>query len=1067
MNRPTTSARALLTGTLLALGCRSPEAPSVRRASQALRATPEGADLRTFGVDNARTGWNRRETTLTPLNVRPETFGLIATSGSVTSGDVQGQPLFLSNHLVRDNATGADVRADTVFAATMRDHVYALDADDLHVFWHFDFEGRPFAWASDLQSCQSRYALGVMSTPVLSADGALLYVVGRVQGDRPTDTWLQGYALRTRDGSIAARFRVGETVGAGGVRTPLSVEGNDRGRTVRVTFATHQYTQRSALLLVGNTLYVSTGGICDTPGFRGWMMAFDVTRLSEATPPRAILMPNAAGGGGMWAVGGAAADERSLFVPVGNARAAQRVGTPALQRAVGDALLRADLDLRLDLTACFSVTSNAAACGSGDASNLRNLFMPRNAELLAREGIEDMDPAGDIGDPDEDFGSTGPLLVPPAELPANRGVDDGRPILAVAGKDGFVFLVDRDRMGGIGPSPLRAPDDVPRLVGAELWGRELFQHSTSGGIRSNMAYFEGRSGRYLFAVGADEIGGRADSPRGLAALRLTRASDPTAAECAAQYRRSAYRNTALGCATIWGAQVRPAFEVAWSGSGPLLGGSVFVSSNQYDQGVVWMTVESNPDDADRRGLLVAFAADAGPGRDRVFAPIYRSDRVEADQLPAGASTFGGPVVANGRVYVPYGDGIAVYGPLSPRALPAMTPPPTPPACADDATWEGLGQPFMNGYCTSCHEEYRDLGFIRRRAARVAESILPADGSTPSMPLQRDGMPVPSPSSEERARVAAWLRCGAPATLTRVHAGYEDIAAPGGAFLGDPGVVDPTVAGTLSDDLLGAAALSNPYAPEVPDAVFRLQRNGPARWSIPVPGRGTYAVSMYFAENVCLSGDAACRAPFDVSVQGSPVLTGFDLVSAAGGPRRVVGRGHSVTLGAGSRLRVDVGAGGRLHAIEVRRTTACSGSGECPRLFDCVGGACAPRPTTAPGFDASAGADATADAATNAGDGGSADLDARDADVADLGAVDAGRVDAGPTDGGAVDVGRADAGRADVGVATTDLPSGDAGDAPPRKGGCSCRAGAPTGGFDARWLAALALVRRRARRARPR
>jgi MYXO-CTERM domain-containing protein len=1024
-----------------AVGCQEPAAPSVQRAVGALRATPGGVDVRTFGVDNARTGWNRRETALTPANVRPETFGLVATTRGVTAGDVQGQPLFLSDHLVRDEARGAEVRADTVFTATMEDRVYALDADDLHAFWRFDFEGRHFAWADDLQRCQSHFPIGVMSTPVISADGALLYVVGRVQGARPTDTWLQGYALRTRDGTVSARFRVGETVAADGTRTPLVVDGFDRGAPVRVSFATQQYTQRSALLLVGNTLYVSTGGICDTPGFRGWMLAFDVTRLSEATAPAAVLMPNPAGGGGMWAVGGAAADARSLFIPVGNARAAQRVGTPAAQRAFGDALLRTDFALTLDRTACFTVASPTAACGPGDASNFRNFFMPRNAELLAREGIEDMDPAGDVGDPDEDFGSTGPLLVPAAELASNRGVDDGRPVLAVAGKDGFVFLLERDRLGGIGPSRLATPDDVPRLVGAELWGREVFQHSTSGGIRSNMAYFEGRSGRYLYAIGADEIGGRADSARGLAALRLTTAADPTAAECAAQYRRTAYNNTALGCATIWGAQRRPAFDLAWSGSGPLLGGSVFVSSSGYDQGVVWMTVETNPDDPDRRGLLVAFAADQGAGTGRVFAPIYRSDRVEADQNPSGAATFGGPIVANGRVYVPGGLGLAAYGPIAARALPVMPSPPPPPDCAADATWEALGQPFMTTYCVGCHEEYRDLGFVRRRAGRVAESILPTGGGTPSMPLQRDGMPVPSPDGAARSRVAAWLRCGAPAETTRVHAGYEDLAAPGGAFLGDPAVIDPALPGRLSDDLLGGAGLANGYTPEVPDGVFRMQRGGPARWSIPVPGSGRYAVSLYFAENTCLSGAAACRAPFDVSVQGTRVLSGFDVVAAAGGARRVVGRGHAVTLGAGSRLRVEVSDGGRLNAIEVRRVGSCPAAA-CPRMFECVAGACAPAAMTSPGFDGGVAPDAGA-----ALDAGATDVARTDAQTVDAGRADAGRLDGG---GAAVD---ANGAAADAGFLVGTLP------------GCSCRVGAPpTRSIDARWWLLLALVAYRRRRA---
>lgn len=999
--------RLLLASTLALVACNEPAA-RVQRATSELRATPGGADIITFGVDNARTNWNRVETTLTPANVRPETFGRLGSTIHTTEGDVQGQPLFLSNHMVRDAMRGADVRSDVVFVATMEDHVYALDADDLHVMWQFDFEGRHFAWADDLQRCQSHYPIGVMSTPVISADHSTLYVVGRVQGSTPTDTWLQGYALRTRDGTVAARFRVGETVSAGGTRTPLAVDGNDRGRTVRVTFTTRQYTQRSALLLVGNTLYVSTGGICDTPGFRGWMLAFDTTRLSESTAPRALYTPTPSGGGGIWAVGGAASDGTSVFIPVGNGRAAMRAGTADAQRSIGDALVRTDLDLRLDTRACFNTASPAAACGTGDANNLRNVFMPRNAELLAREDIPDMDPAMDIGDPDEDFGSTGPLLIPPAELTENRGIDDDRPILAVAGKDGFLFLLERARLGGQGPSPLAAPSDVPRLVGTELWGQELFQHSTSGGIRTNLAYFETRSGRYLFALGADEIGGRPDTPRGLAALRLTRASDPTPDVCATQYRRTAFQNAALGCATIWGSQVRPAYQLAWSGGGPLLGGTPFVTSNHSDQGIVWVSFETNTNDADRRGLLVAYAADQGAVANRVFEPLYRSDRVEADQLPAQGATFGGPIAANGRVYVPCGVGIAMYGPVARRTLPPVPVPPTPPACAENATWEGLGQPFMSSYCVFCHDEYRDLGFIRRRAARVAESILPAGGDTPSMPLQRDGRPFPNPSDAERAAVAAWIRCGAPSETTRLHAGYEDLPSSVGTYSGDAYLIDPSRPGALTDDLLGAATLTNPYAPAVPDAAFRVQRQGPARWSIPIPGRGQYAVSMYFAENVCVTGAPSCRRPFDVLVEGSTALRDFDIVAAGGGPRRVVGRSQTVYIPSGNRITIEMTDAGRLHALEVTRTGRCSGASDCPRLFQCVSGACQPTPMTDPGYD-----------------GGVYDVPAvRDVPVVDAG-IDASTVDAPAVDAPPVDRVALDANTVDTVVVGPDAPAIDA------------------------------------------
>lgn len=156
----------------------------------------------------------------------------------------------------------------------------------------------------------------------------------------------------------------------------------------------------------------------------------------------------------------------------------------------------------------------------------------------------------------------------------------------------------------------------------------------------------------------------------------------------------------------------------------------------------------------------------------------------------------------------------------------------------------------------------------------------------------------------------------------------------------------------------------------------------------------------------------------------------------------------MTLGSGSRLRVEVGARGRLHAIEVRRTARCSGAADCPRLFQCAAGVCAPVAMTEPGFDASALPDVSAVVDVDVGDLG---------DVGDVG---------GPRDAGAMDAGRSDAGRSDAGrVATLDQPGYDAGSVPGTLPGCTCRVGSASARvFDPRWLVLLALAYRRRRAA---
>ena len=872
---------------------------------------PTAVDILTFHGDNARTGWNRRETILTPANVRPETFGLLAVSPDV-NGEVAGSPLFASALTVRDTRLGVDATRDVLFVNTLNNRLFALAGNTLQTLWSFDFEGHAAPYADELSTCQSHWRTGSMSTPVISADRSLIYVVGRTSD--AGGPYFLGYAIRTRDGSIAARFRVGEYLGADGVtRTPLTYDGYHRGALVHATFENRKQNQRGALLLVGNTLYITIGGTCSVPGYRGWIFGYDVTSLSERARPVATFLPVPGGGAGVWSVTGASSDGTSVFVTSGNGRASLRVDSTDPMRSFGDAVMRLSPALALDHHACFDVASPTAACGTEDRANLRNVFMPRHAELLGRDQIADNDSSNDTGSPDLDLGITGPLLLPSASLAENQGIDDGRRLTVAAGKDGFVYLIDRDRMGGVGPSRLTSDADIPNLIGAELHSLMLSPSSASGGVRSAPAYFEGHSGRYLFTVGSDVLAGRADAPHGLAALRLTRVVDPTPAACAALPRTLNTRNVRIPCATIWGSISRPGLEVAWSGSGPLAGGSPFVSSNGADSGIVWVTFERG---SNGNGLLQAYAAESVAS---VADPIYRSDANSADRVPGNATTFASPIVANGRVYVTGSTFVAMYG-LRPNYTPVPPPPAPPPVpdCEPGVSWESFGRGFMAAYCTNCHAEYTDLGFTRGRRDRVADAIWTAMGAVGSMPPNREGMVVPMPTDGERRTIANWLRCGAPAMQTRFHSGFEIVAAPNGAWEGDADFIDATRPGTLSADRLMGASVVNAFAPDVPDALFAIDRVGATRYRVPVPGAGRYDVRLYVAENACLSGSTTCRDPFDVSIGGAPWLSGFDVYAAAGGARRVVGRATTVTLTSTNTLLMDVSNRGKVHAIEVVR-----------------------------------------------------------------------------------------------------------------------------------------------------
>ena len=79
-------------------------------------------DVITYHNDNGRTGWNSHENTLTPANVKPGTFGWIATAKLDDNNDqVDGQPLIVTNQMIE----GMGVHS-VVYLATENDSVYAF-----------------------------------------------------------------------------------------------------------------------------------------------------------------------------------------------------------------------------------------------------------------------------------------------------------------------------------------------------------------------------------------------------------------------------------------------------------------------------------------------------------------------------------------------------------------------------------------------------------------------------------------------------------------------------------------------------------------------------------------------------------------------------------------------------------------------------------------------------------------------------------------------------------------------------------------------------------------------------
>ncbi len=165
-----------------------------------------------------------------------------------------------------------------------------------------------------------------------------------------------------------------------------------------ITFDSDGATASAALLLVVNgTLYVPYGGRAgDCGGYHGWIAA-----IPTMDPQHPHFWATAARGGGSWAVSGPSYDGKRVFLTTGNT-----FGASSWQG--GEAIV---------------AFSNASLTFSD-----QNFYAPSNWQ--------------DLDNADADLGGTSVVLV---DLPGSSTK------LAVGlGKDGKIYLVDRDHLGGIG-----------------------------------------------------------------------------------------------------------------------------------------------------------------------------------------------------------------------------------------------------------------------------------------------------------------------------------------------------------------------------------------------------------------------------------------------------------------------------------------------------------------------------------------------------------------------------------------------------------------------------------------
>ena len=211
-------------------------------------------------------------------------MALDATFAATYTGAVMGDPLYFNG-----GAGGASI----FVAVTTGNDVYAFDEATGATVWTKNL-GTP-ASKSGVPSCDGGNPLGVISTPVIDAGTATLYVAGAL-GDANGITSHSVWALSLADGSVKSGYPVDVSAALG--------------------FDPKPHNQRGALSMVGRIVYVPYGGHSGdcVADMHGRVVAIDTT----TSPPTVNGWQTAGQGEAIWAPGGMASAGDGVFAVTGN-----------------------------------------------------------------------------------------------------------------------------------------------------------------------------------------------------------------------------------------------------------------------------------------------------------------------------------------------------------------------------------------------------------------------------------------------------------------------------------------------------------------------------------------------------------------------------------------------------------------------------------------------------------------------------------------------------------------------------------------------------------------------------
>jgi hypothetical protein len=501
----------------------------------------------TYHNDNARTGQNLNETILTPANVNPNGFGRLFVQP--VDGYIYAQPLYVPAVSIGGQAH------NVVFVATENDSVYAFDADNTVganaiPLWQVSFINPPSVTtvdsATDIECTDLVPQIGITGTPVIDPSTGTLYVVAKTNENGVFVQRLHALDITT-----------GNEKFGGPVVIQATVPGTGDGSSQIVFDALHQ-NQRPGLLLDNGLVYIAWAAHCDHPPFHAWVLGYDASTLQQVVVWNST--PNGSDGGVWQSGGGPAADSTGIYFATGNGTFDGNTGGTDW----GDTILK-------------------MSGPTGGTLQVLSYFTPFNQAVLFD---------------DQDLGSGGVVLLP--DLPVGSAHQQ---LLVQSGKEGSIYLVDRNNMGGYNPTTDQVVQELPEATGG-IWGMPAYWNNT--------VYF----------------GAQTDNLK-------------------------AFSFNANGSGLLSSLPVSQSPEIfGYPGPTPS------ISANGSGNGILW-AIQTDAFASNGPAVLRAYDAT------NLANELYNSTQNGSMDTPGPAVKFAAATVVNGKVYAGTASQLAVYGLLAP------------------------------------------------------------------------------------------------------------------------------------------------------------------------------------------------------------------------------------------------------------------------------------------------------------------------------------------------------------------------------------------------------------------